>query len=595
MADKYVFHNNYGSTLNDILLIGGTTAEVVDAGDLATPATGYRLVLTLIDKSDDTIVEIVSVTAVSGQDLTITRAQEGTTAREWPVGTLIQARVTAAMLDGMAGGLDTTGTVSSTGTDLQRVRDNSGQAASGSRATAVGNKNTASGSWSSAIGYSNTASGNESFAAGLLSQALGTADTAVGRSCLAEDGQGLAAGYLAKKRGISSIAMGYQAETYDLDALPEWAATTAYYGGNMVKVAGVTDYVLVCVGFGTSGATAPTYPATADGTVTWYWVPYTSVYGMLALGYVSKAVGAGAQAVGPTAVAAGDQSLAFGATAQAIGDKTTAVGGLAIAAGERATAIGSLAKAGPGETVLGDCGLPVGVRDSQGAVAINSKRYRPFKSARNIGGLDFVDQHDWWHTGSADADETLIQATGEMTFYSIPIQLGDAGWPGAAQAVKHGQSIREGSYIYTAYIWGGDYFEDGVTGGTEPTWPTTPGDDVSDGDVSWICVDPASIEFLLPDYARFTPTQVGVIAKWSTPGGSVVYPQLTFGVTGDLDSWLAATTFSKVTGDNSSHFVDPTATVGAKQFGAALTTPGTDLDCTAVIVIKGYVIESQDA
>src|SRR5690606_19221264 len=142
-------------------------------------------------------------------------------------------------------------------------------------------------------------------------------------------------------------------------------------------------------------------------------------------------------------------------------------------------------------------------KDANFAVFIGADKYQAFDYARHIGGLDFVDQHDWWYGGAADLSETMRQATGEMTFYSIPIQLGDAGWPGAAQTVKHGASIHEGSYIFAAYVYSGNYFGEGVTGGAEPTWPTTPGDSVNDGDVSWICVDPASIEFLLPDYARF--------------------------------------------------------------------------------------------
>jgi len=99
----------------------------------------------------------------------------------------------------------------------------------------------------------------------------------------------------------------------------------------------------------------------------------------------------------------------------------------------------------------------------------------------------------------------------------------------------------------------------------------------------------------MPDYARFTPTSVGVIAKKSTPGGSVVYPQITAGPVGSITSWLGATTINKITGNMSNHFIDPISTVGAKNFVVDLSTAGTDLNCTAQFVIKGYVIEADVA
>lgn len=582
MADKYIFHNNYGSTLTDILLIAGTSAEVADAGDLATPATGYRLLLTLIDPSDDTVFEIIWVTVVAGLILTITRAQEGTTAREWPVGTLIEARLTAGMLDGMAQGIDTTGNARGTNAlDLQAGRDSVSVVASGLEAAAYGWSNTASGANSTAVGSDNVASGANSFAAGKGSTASGAESVAIGEAAQATASGAVAAGDGAIASAVNSVALGDLALAAGDGTYADWSATTAITSTS-IRQRTTGDFLLYCLSSGTTGGSEP--PATpgvyVDGTVTWLVVENYGFDGATALGRAARAMG-------DDAMAQGGGSRAFGQGATALGDGARAVGIQAVAILGQALAQQAVSIRSTGE--------PPVFRDAANYIQIGSRKYPSFQYAKHIAGLEYVDQHDWIYSGSANADETIRQTATETTVYSLPIQIGDAGWPGATTLVNHGYSFRDGDYVYTAYIYGDDYFDSGLTGGSMPTLPTTPGDDVSDGDVSWICVDPASIQFLLPDYSRFTPTSVGVIAKWSTPGGSVTYPQLTFGVNGDLDQWLAATTHSKLTGDNSNHFTGPTVTTGAKQFGAALTTPGTDLDCTAVIVIKGYVIESQVA
>src|SRR5690606_10145067 len=113
-------------------------------------AAGEALLLTLIDPADDTAVEIIKVTSVASLALTIERAQEGTTAREWAGGTIISARITAAMLNNMAqidNGGDARGTDA---LDLQSGRDADTQVASGTGSTTVGYGNTASGNYSTA-------------------------------------------------------------------------------------------------------------------------------------------------------------------------------------------------------------------------------------------------------------------------------------------------------------------------------------------------------------------------------------------------------------------------------------------------------------
>lgn len=596
MADKYIFINNFITTLAAQCLTAATSATLGTISGLSTPPTGYVQLLTFRDPINKTLFEVVKVTAAASNPVTIVRAQEGTTARDWPVGTLVYAGVTDAMMTGLPQGFDDGGDAKGTNaTELQRGRDSADRVASGLEAVTAGWNNKASGANSTAVGSDNTASGANSFAAGKGSTASGAESVAVGEGAQATATGAIAVGDGATASGTNAVAQGDGAvasapsgTAVGVSALAatdgtyaDWTASTAI-SFTSIRQRTTGDYLLYCLSSGTTGVSEPaeSMGVVIDGTVVWLVVGNATWDGATAVGRSARALGNGATAVG-------DGSRAFGLGAAAIGHDSRAVG-------VKATAINGAALA-EGAVSIGSTGEPPVFRDAKKYIQIGSQKYPSFQYAKHIAGLEYIDQHDWIYTGSADLAESMRQTTAEVTFYSIPVQLGDAGWPGATQTVKHGQSIREGSYIYTAYIYGDDYFDDGVTGGSEPTWPTTPGDDVSDGDVSWICVDPADISRLLPDLSRFTPTSVGVIAKWSTPGGAVTYPQLTFGISGDLDSWLAATTFNKLTGDNSSHFVDPTLTIGAKQFGAALTTPGTDLDCTAVIVIKGFVIESQVA
>lgn len=555
---SYIYHNNFKTTLTATLLIGGTSATVDDATPLVTPPAGKTLHLTLISASDSSVVEIIAVTAVTGNVFTITKAREGSVAREWPIGTKVEARVTAAMLTDMAA-VDSAGNARGTNAlDLQSGRDGVAEVASGSHAVAQGYGNTASGISAIARGKKSTASGNYSLADGDTARAL----------------------------SANSEAVGQNAACYQRSDLTLWAATTVVATGAIRRIAGSASVVLYCRTGGTTGAAEPSGVSgggyVTDGTVVWYSV-YPSATSINAI-----ARGAGAVAIGASAVAIGKDAVAIGDGAVAIGAGAVAVGANAFVRGSGQTSIGE------DSVGIGRAPFPVAGRTAPRCVSVGRyASYAAFRNAAKYGGYPFVEQHDWLYEGVASLSETEYQSTREVTLYSIPVQLGNAAWPGATQTVKHGHSIRVGAYIYTAYIYSG-YFTSGTTGGTEPVWPTTPGDSVGDGDFDWLCVG-ASIEWLMPDYARFVPVSVGAIARSSVPGGGVTYPQITAGINGDLDKWLAATTLSKLTGNYSQHLVDPTNTEGAKQFGIELTTAGGDLNCVAVLVVKGYVVESEVA
>ena len=82
--DERDFYDNTKLTLDAQLLPGGTSVSVADAGPLVTPTGNNRLFLTLVNQ-EESLFEIVECTAVTGNLLTVVRAQEGTTALTWEI------------------------------------------------------------------------------------------------------------------------------------------------------------------------------------------------------------------------------------------------------------------------------------------------------------------------------------------------------------------------------------------------------------------------------------------------------------------------------------------------------------------------------
>lgn len=97
MAD-FLFANNVSTTLNGAVGTGDTTWTVADGSIFPTPVAGKTLRATAIKAADST-VEIVDITAISTNDLTVTRAREGTTALAFADGDTVELRVTKEMLE----------------------------------------------------------------------------------------------------------------------------------------------------------------------------------------------------------------------------------------------------------------------------------------------------------------------------------------------------------------------------------------------------------------------------------------------------------------------------------------------------------------
>ena len=95
MADQ-LFVNNATTTTRGHTSVTATAITVEDSTGFPTPTGGDWFIATL--DGGGNYVEIVRVTAVTGNVWTVVRAQEGTTAKLWQPNSRIECRVTAGSL-----------------------------------------------------------------------------------------------------------------------------------------------------------------------------------------------------------------------------------------------------------------------------------------------------------------------------------------------------------------------------------------------------------------------------------------------------------------------------------------------------------------
>jgi len=310
MSDKYVFYNNYRSELADTLLIAAATANVIDAGGLETPPSGYTLLAT-ITNPEQTLFEVVKITAVSSLEFEIERAQEGTTAVEWPGGSIIYCDATAGMLGSFAQGFDDGGDAKGANAiNLQRSRNSSDQVASGADSLLIGNNATASGVSSTAVGHNSLAMGTNAAAFGDSSVAVGDFAVAAGTGAVASGANSVAIGLSSNvtAEGAVGVGQGAQATGQDAIALGNTASSS---GGQAIGPYANAGDSGIALGTG-ADASASGSPSVAVGT------------GASAAGVVATAVGFSASAGGMNSLAAGQGASAPAASGAGLGDSSLA-------------------------------------------------------------------------------------------------------------------------------------------------------------------------------------------------------------------------------------------------------------------------------
>ena len=115
MAYKYLFSNNArvelveGVSSNDELLTVGDESAILTfaPGDMfGVGEDGFARVqrATIVNPSIAGVYEIVTIKSLNvlNGTFTVERGREGTTARAWPAGSILEARITAEMLESMA-------------------------------------------------------------------------------------------------------------------------------------------------------------------------------------------------------------------------------------------------------------------------------------------------------------------------------------------------------------------------------------------------------------------------------------------------------------------------------------------------------------
>lgn len=96
----HLYSNNAAGTLA-AGITSTATSLTLNAGQAAafpSPTSPDDFYATITDAATQSLIEIVLVTQVAGNSFTITRAQDGTTARSWNAGDIVSQRVVAAEL-----------------------------------------------------------------------------------------------------------------------------------------------------------------------------------------------------------------------------------------------------------------------------------------------------------------------------------------------------------------------------------------------------------------------------------------------------------------------------------------------------------------
>lgn len=104
MSGPILFYNNAITTLAGAITNVATTANLAaGSGILFTPgpSTGQYFKMTFIDAATKNLNEIVHVTAIATDTITIVRGQEGTTPLNWAAGDLAQNLCTAGTLNSL--------------------------------------------------------------------------------------------------------------------------------------------------------------------------------------------------------------------------------------------------------------------------------------------------------------------------------------------------------------------------------------------------------------------------------------------------------------------------------------------------------------
>jgi len=251
-------YNNNAESISIGSILTTATAITVATGDGAKFPVLAGSSYSVVTLTDGTAFEIVRVTAIVGDVLTITRAQEGTAALAWASGTTVSQRLTAGLLAALIDG---------EGAGLNSVQVGSGSTAVGGDSVSVGKVCTAAGSYGVSVGQSCSVTGFVGLAIGAWATAQGSYTIAIGDNSVAGAGSdaiaigrsinvsaanGLGIGRASTVSGVGAIAIG--------EAISATGQTVVAIGSNN----SATGLEAICIG--KQGSASATY-SLAMGTL----------------------------------------------------------------------------------------------------------------------------------------------------------------------------------------------------------------------------------------------------------------------------------------------------------------------------------------
>ena len=192
-----------------------------------------------------------------------------------------------------------------------------------------------------------------------------------------------------------------------------------------------------------------------------------------------------------------------------------------------------------GEVVIKGSNVDVG-KTPVDVAFINTKRHPSIDFQRHIGGYDYIAPFERWAGAMTDPGLAARNTVQPVTIYSDPFNLGDSPVWAAGSSQPYGRvvfpTVRNGyAYIATAF---GPYYKGGLTGGTEPVWPTTEMAEVVDNGITWVAIKDDIVQMHLPPGLVFYPESVGFIGKYQS---GAVQPTIYFSGDNEVEDWLLET------------------------------------------------------
>lgn len=119
---KQLFANNVSVTINEELTASDTTITVSSTASFPAISGGDWIMATIVPQGGQGSREVVKITAISGNNLTVVRGQEGTTGQTFLFGSLLELRVTKGSLEELRD-FTQTGTGAVTRTKTEKLQE----------------------------------------------------------------------------------------------------------------------------------------------------------------------------------------------------------------------------------------------------------------------------------------------------------------------------------------------------------------------------------------------------------------------------------------------------------------------------------------